>query len=289
MEDVIRRAEFEGTFREFIEFLRSDPRFYVATPEQLLKEAALIAKRMDGELTRLFRTLPRTPYGLKPIPDHIAPNATTAYYSLPSGDFTRGGFYWINTYDLASRPVYELEALTLHEAVPGHHLQLALQMELDDVPPFRRFGGVTAFCEGWALYAESLGREAGFYKDVYSDFGRLTFQMWRACRLVVDTGIHYLDWPRQRAIDFMAANTALSLLNIRNEVDRYIAWPGQAVSYMMGELTIRRLRAAAEAELGGEFDIREFHETVLGEGGIPLNVLEAKVTDWIARQARQEQ
>ena len=283
MDAVIREAGFDGTFRQFVELLRTDPRFYAEKPEQLLKEAAWIAKRMDGELPRLFGHLPRMPYGLKPMPEHIAPDATTAYYSLPAGDFTRAGFYWLNTYDLKSRPLYELEALTLHEAVPGHHLQLALQLELKNLPAFRRHGGQTAFCEGWALYAESLGREAGFYTDPHSDFGRLTFRMWRACRLVVDTGIHYLGWARQRAVDFMAENTALSLLNVRNEVDRYIAWPGQAVSYMIGELTIRRLRAAAEERLGEGFDLRGFHQAVLEEGGIPLNVLEAKVTRWIGR------
>jgi uncharacterized protein (DUF885 family) len=283
MDDVIRRVDFQGGFREFVHFLRTDERFYVDTPEALMKEAALILKKMDGQLPRLFKELPRMPYGLRQIPDHIAPKTTSAYYFPPAGDGTRAGFYYVNTYDLKSRPLYEYEALSLHEAVPGHHLQLALQMELD-LPNFRRFGGITAFIEGWALYAERLGLEVGFYQDPYSDFGRLTFEMWRATRLVVDTGMHYLGWTRQQAIDFMAENTALSLLNITNEVDRYIAWPGQALAYKIGEIKIRELRTLAEQELGPRFDVREFHGIILENGGIPLDVLEANVKRWIAEQ-----
>jgi uncharacterized protein (DUF885 family) len=289
MEETIRRVGFQGSFREFVEFLRTDERFYVDTPDALMKEVALIMKKMDGELPRLFKTLPRTPYGLRQIPDFIAPKTTTAYYFLPAGDGTTAGFYYVNTYDLKSRPLYEYEALSLHEAVPGHHLQLALQMELKDIPDFRRFGGITAFIEGWALYAERLGLEVGFYQDRYSDFGRLTFEMWRATRLAVDTGMHYLGWMRQRAIDYMAENTALSLLNITNEVDRYIAWPGQAIAYKIGEIKIRELRALAEEKLGPEFDIREFHDVVLESGGIPLDVLEANVKRWLAGQAAANQ
>jgi uncharacterized protein (DUF885 family) len=284
MDDIIQRVDFQGGFREFVRFLRSDERFYVDTPEALMKEVALIMKKMDGQLPRLFKELPRMPYGLRQIPDYIAPKTTSAYYFLPAGDGTKAGFYYVNTYDLKSRPLYEYEALSLHEAVPGHHLQLALQMELD-LPDFRRFGGFTAFVEGWALYAERLGLEVGFYQDPYSNFGRLTFEMWRACRLVVDTGMHYLGWTRQQAIDFMAENTALSLLNITNEVDRYISWPGQALAYKMGEIKIRELRTLAEKELGPRFDVREFHSVVLGNGGIPLDVLEANVKRWIVEQA----
>ncbi len=282
MEEVIRRTGFEGSFAEFVHFLRTDPRFYVDTPEALLERTALVLKRMDGELPRLFGRLPRMSYGIRPIPDYIAPRTTTAYYSRPAGDGTRAGFYWVNTYDLPSRPTYEIEALSLHEAVPGHHLQIALQQELEGLPEFRRFGGFTAFVEGWALYAEKLGAEVGFYTDPYSDFGRLTYEMWRATRLVVDTGIHWKGWTRQQAVDFMAENSALTLLNIGNEVDRYIAWPGQAVAYKTGEMTISALRREAEAALGPRFDVRAFHDVVLGSGAVPLTVLEENVRAWIA-------
>ena len=239
-----------------------------------MKEVAYLMKRIEGQLPGLFKTLPRTPFGLREIPAYLAPTSTTAYYILPGGDGTTAGFYYVNTYDLKSRPLYEYEALSLHEAVPGHHLQLALQLELPDVPPFRKWGETTAFVEGWALYAERLGLEMGFYRDPYSNFGRLIYEMWRAARLVVDTGLHALGWTRQQAIDYLAENTALSLLNIANEVDRYIAWPGQALAYKIGELKIRALRQQAEEALGPRFDVREFHDVVLRNGGIPLNVLE---------------
>lgn len=281
MEAILKKVGFQGSLKEFLEFLRTDPRFYVDTPEQLLKEVSYVLKRMDGELPRLFRTLPRTPYGIRPVPDYLAPRTTTAYYMPPPGDGSRAGFYYVNTYNLKSRPLYEIEALSLHEAVPGHHLQIALQQELRDLPPFRRFMGFTAFVEGWALYAERLGLEVGFYQDPYSDFGRLSFEMWRACRLVVDTGIHALGWSRQQAIDFMAENTALTLHNIEAEVDRYIVWPGQALAYKMGELKIRELRRRAEEALGPAFDVREFHDVVLRNGAIPLDVLEGIVDDYI--------
>ena len=287
MAAIIRELQFKGSLQEFITFLRTDPRFYVDKPEDLLKEVAYVLKRMDGELPRLFKTLPRMPYGIRPVPEFLAPRTTTAYYSRPAGDGTRAGFYYVNTYDLKSRPLYEVEALSFHEAVPGHHLQLALQQELPDLPPFRRFGGFTVFVEGWALYAERLGLEVGFYQDPYSNFGRLTYEMWRACRLVVDTGIHYLGWSRQQAIDFMAQNTALTLLNIENEVDRYISWPGQALGYKIGELKIRELRHWAETQLGDAFDIREFHDVVLKEGAIPLYLLEENVTAWV-QQVQQK-
>jgi uncharacterized protein (DUF885 family) len=246
----------------------------------LLGHVALILKRIDGQLPRLFSMLPRMPYGIREIPGYAAPASTTAYYFPCSGDGTRAGYYYVNTYGLDSRPLYEYEALSLHEAVPGHHLQLALQMELD-LPNFRRFGGVTAFIEGWALYAERLGLEMGFYQDPYSDFGRLIFEIWRAARLVVDTGIHQLGWTREQAIDYMAKNTALTRLNIANEVDRYITWPGQALAYKMGELKIRDLRRSAEDRLGTRFDIRDFHRIILESGGIPLSELEARVTRWV--------
>jgi uncharacterized protein (DUF885 family) len=284
MDSVRRAAGFTGTHQEFVAFLRTDERFYPKTAEELMERNAVFLKRMDGELPKLFGRLPRMPYGIKPIPDYIAPRTTTAYYSQPSGDGTRAGFYWINTYDLKSRPLYEIEALASHEAVPGHHLQLALQQELEGMPNFRRFGGITAFVEGWALYSESLGKELGFYTDPHSEFGRLSYEMWRACRLVVDTGIHAKGWTRQRAIDFMAENSALTLVNITNEVDRYIAWPGQALAYKTGQMKIRELRTEAEAALGAKFDVRRFHDVVLGGGSLPLSVLETSVREWIAAE-----
>ena len=287
MDAIIRQVNFTGNFKAFVEFLRSDPRFYAETPDALMKEVALTLKKMDGELPRLFKTLPRMPYGIKPVPDYIAPSTTTAYYMQPSGDGTRAGFYYVNTYNLKARPFYELEALSLHEAVPGHHLQIALQQELEDMPAFRRFGGFTAFIEGWGLYAERLGLEVGFYTDPYNDFGRLTYEMWRACRLVVDTGMHYLGWTRQQAIDFMAANTALTLLNIENEVDRYISMPGQALAYKTGELKLRELRERARQRLGSKFDVREFHDVVLRNGALPLDVLETTVEEWLAEQTHE--
>jgi uncharacterized protein (DUF885 family) len=287
MEAIIKKVEFKGSFKDFVEFLRTDPRFYVSTPDALMKEVSFILKKMDGELPKLFKTLPRMPYGIRPVPDYAAPSTTTAYYFQPAGDGTRAGFYYVNTYNLKARPLYELEALSLHEAVPGHHLQIALQQELENIPIFRRFTGFTAFVEGWGLYAERLGLEVGFYQDPYNDFGRLTYEMWRACRLVVDTGLHTLGWSRQRAIDFMADNTALTLLNISNEVDRYISMPGQAVAYKTGELRIRELRSIAEHELGSKFDVREFHEVLLRDGAVPLDVLEKIVKSWIEEVKRK--
>jgi uncharacterized protein (DUF885 family) len=281
MQSLIKQVGFQGDFPAFVEHLRADPQFYADSPEQLMKETSLVLKRMDGELPKLFRKLPRTPYGIREIPDFIAPRTTTAYYQPPAGDGSRAGFYYVNTYNLKSRPLYEIEALSLHEAVPGHHLQIALAQELEDVPAFRRFAGFTAFIEGWGLYAERLGLEVGFYQDPYRNFGRLSYEMWRACRLVVDTGMHYLGWTREQAIQFMADNTALSLHNITAEVDRYIAWPGQAVAYKMGELKIRELRRLAEDRLKDRFDVREFHDVVLSSGAIPLSVLEANVKAWL--------
>jgi uncharacterized protein (DUF885 family) len=286
MEAIIKQVEFKGSFKEFVEFLRTDPRFYVSTPDALMKEVSFILKKMDGELPKLFKMMPRLPYGIRPVPDYAAPSTTTAYYMGPAGDGTRAGFYYVNTYNLKARPLYELEALSLHEAVPGHHLQIALQQELENMPLFRRFSGFTAFIEGWGLYSERLGLEAGFYQDPYSDFGRLTYEMWRACRLVVDTGLHALGWSRQRSIDFMAENTALTLLNISNEVDRYISSPGQAVAYKTGELKIRELRSLATRELGSKFDVREFHDVLLRDGAVPLDVLETIIKSWIEEANR---
>ena len=281
MEQVIRESGFEGSFAEFLKFLRTDSRFYAKTPHDLLEHVSYICKRVDEKLPTLFKTLPRMPFGLVEVPEFIAPKTTTAYYSMPSGDGTKSGTYWLNTYDLKSRPLYELEALSLHEAEPGHHLQLALQQEMPDLPPFRRFASFTAYIEGWALYAERLGLEMGFYKDPYNNFGRLTYEMWRAVRLVVDTGMHYFGWSRQRAIDYMASNTALALHNCTTEIDRYIAWPGQALGYKIGELKIRELRAKAERSMGERFDIREFHDVVLRSGAVPLSILTTNVEAYI--------
>lgn len=282
MESVKQKAGFEGPFRQFTEFLRHDPQFFVKTPEELLEKTALVLKRMDGELPRLFKTLPRLPYGIRPIPDFSAPGNTAAYYFPGPGDGSRAGVYYVNTYDLLSRPLYEIEALSLHEAVPGHHLQIALQQELVGLPLFRRHQGFTSFVEGWALYAERLGLEVGFYQDVYSDFGRLSYEMWRACRLVVGTGVHALGWSRQQAIDYLLDNTSSTRLNITNEVDRYIAWPGQALAYKLGELKIRQLRARAEAALGEHFDLRDFHDVLLLQGAVQLDVLERMIDEYIA-------
>jgi len=278
---IIGQVEFDGDFAEFLLFLRTDARFYPTDANEYLKETAYILKRMDGELPKLFLNLPRNPYGLKVIPAYIAPKTTTAYYQPPPASGKLAGQYFLNTYNLKSRPLYELEALSLHEAVPGHHLQIALQQELVELPSFRKYSGFTAFVEGWALYAERLGLEVGFYKDPYSNFGRLSYEMWRACRLVVDTGIHYQGWTRERAIDYMIQNTSLSQHNIVAEVDRYIAWPGQALAYKMGELKIRELREKAAIQLGARFDIREFHDAVLRYGAVPLPILETNINKFI--------
>jgi uncharacterized protein (DUF885 family) len=284
MDAVIAKTGFKGSFADFVNFLRTDPRFYTTDPQQLMKETAFVLKKIDGQLPTLFKTLPRLPYGIKPIPDFMAPKTTTAYYDQGAGDGTRAGCYRINLYDLKSRPLYEIEALSCHEAVPGHHLQIAISQELPDVPMFRRYDWVTAFGEGWGLYSERLGIEMGLYQDPYSDFGRLSYEMWRAMRLVVDTGMHYYGMTRQQAIDYMLANGALSKRNIEAEVDRYIAWPGQALAYKEGELKIRALRDYATKELGPKFDVREFHDVVLWSGCVPLDVLDANVKAWVARK-----
>lgn len=283
MLQVIESTGFEGSFDEFVDFLRNDPQFYPETAEELLKEASYISKRMDGELPKFFKLLPRQPYGVAPVPAEIAPKYTTGRYAGSSRD-DRAGFYWVNTYALDRRPLYQLEALTLHEAVPGHHLQNALAREMEGVPSYRQQTYISAFGEGWGLYSEWLGLEAGFYRDPYSNFGRLSYEMWRAARLVVDTGMHAMGWSREKAMDFMASNTALSLHNVRTEIDRYITWPGQALSYKLGEMLIRSLRREAEETLGAKFDLREFHYQILKNGSIPLDVLETEIRNWIDAQ-----
>jgi len=285
MDDIIKSVEFNGSFKDFVNFLRTDPQFYAKTPKALIKEASYIAKQMDAKLPALFKTLPRTPYGVIPVPANIAPKYTTGRYSGPSRD-DQPGNYWVNTYRLDRRPLYVLTALTLHEAVPGHHLQIALAKEMKDVPKFRNRTYISAFGEGWGLYSEYLGIEAGMYEDPYHDFGRLTYEMWRACRLVVDTGMHTQGWSRQQAMDFLADNTALSLHNVKTEIDRYISWPGQALSYKIGELTIKRLRTQAESELGGEFDLREFHDEILKNGSMPLSMLEQVIKEYLENKKK---
>ncbi|NNU15822.1 DUF885 domain-containing protein [Parvularcula sp. ZS-1/3] len=279
MTEVAGQAGFDE-LSAFQEHLRTSEEYYPKTAEERVSKASTIAKRMDGQMVNLFTVLPRMPYDILPIPLDVAEGTTTAYYSGPAADGTRAGTYWINTTKLESRPLYELEALTLHEAVPGHHHQIALSQELD-LPPFRRFGGFTAFTEGWGLYSERLGMEVGFYDTPETNFGRLSYEMWRACRLVVDTGMHSKGWTRQEAIDFMLENTGLSEVNIIREVDRYITWPGQALAYKIGELKIRQLRAKAEEQLGDDFDVRLFHDAVLGHGAVPLSVLEEVIDAWI--------
>ena len=270
-------------FAAFLNYLRTDPRFYFDDADALLAEYRNICKQVDAELPRLFEYLPRLPYGVKPVPDFIAPQQTTAYYMPGNASAGRSGTFFANTYALEQRPRYEMTALALHEAVPGHHLQIAIAQEMEDVPAFRPELWFTAYGEGWALYAERLGIEMGLYEDPYDDFGRLLYEMWRATRLVVDTGIHAFGWSRQEAIDFMKENTALSELNITTEVDRYISWPGQATAYKIGELQIRAMRRTAEEELGRAFDARSFHRILLEEGSVPLSVLERRVAEWIAR------
>ena len=284
MEDIIESTGFEGSFDDFLVFLRTDPQFYHETKEDLLREYRDIAKRADPELMKLFGKLPRTPYGVIPIPSYAEKSQTTAYYQRGSVEAGRPGNFYANTYALDTRPRWEMEALTLHEAVPGHHLQLALQDELEDMPWFRRVGGYTAFVEGWGLYSESLGVEMGFYQDPYSKFGQLTYEMWRAIRLVVDTGMHHLGWSRQQAIDYFMKNAAKQEHDVIVEIDRYIVWPGQALAYKIGELKIKELRAWATDELGEDFDIRAFHDEVLGKGAVPLSVLDANIRAWVKTQ-----
>ena len=280
MEVEMRASGFQGTFPEFLTFLRTDPQFYATTPEQLLREAAWITREIDGQMPNFFGRIPRRPYTVRPVPAEIAPNYTGGRYS--GGRTDQAGEYWVNTYALNTRPLYVLPSLTAHEAAPGHHTQISLARELENLPAFRGSFYPHAFGEGWGLYSERLGEEMGIYHTPYQRFGRLTYEMWRACRLVVDTGMHSMGWSRQRALDYLAANTALSTHEIRTEVDRYIGWPGQALAYKTGELKIVELRQRAEAALGDRFDIRAFHDVVLGNGGVTLPVLERQVDEYIA-------
>jgi uncharacterized protein (DUF885 family) len=281
MEAIVREVGFEGSFADFLAFLRSDPQFYAKTPEQLLWQAAWITREIDGRMPEFFGRIPRAPYTVKPVPAALAPNYTGGRYN--PGPIGAAGEYWVNTYALENRPLYVLPSLSLHEAAPGHHTQGALSRELENVPPFRRNFYPHAFGEGWGLYSEYLGVEMGIYRTPYERFGRLTYEMWRAVRLVVDTGMHAFGWSRQQALDFMTENTALSAHEIRTEIDRYIAWPGQALAYKTGELKIKALRRRAEEALGGKFDVRAFHDAVLGQGGVTLTVLEKQVDAYIAR------
>lgn len=288
MEKIILELEFQGSFSEFLDFLRTDPQFYATSPEQLLMIARDMAKRADEQLPRFFKTLPRKPYGVAAVPAAIAPKYTTGRYVGTSKNSTDPGYYWVNTYDLPSRPLYVLPSLTVHEAVPGHHLQGSLNLELgDSIPQFRKNTYLSAYGEGWGLYCEFLAEEMGMYTTAYEQFGKLTYEMWRACRLVVDTGIHAKGWTRDQVIEYMSKNTALSIHEINTETDRYISWPGQALSYKIGELKIRELRIKAEKELGANFDIREFHEVVLEQGTVTLSILEKRINNYITKNKNE--
>jgi uncharacterized protein (DUF885 family) len=284
MDKVIQSAGFKGSFREFTQFLRTHPQFYFEKPDDLVNAYRVITKKIDPELAHEFGKLPRLTYGVTPIPDFKAPSQTTAYYQPGSPEAGRPGYYFVNTYNLHARPKWEMEALSLHESVPGHHLQIALAQEQENVPEFRKHIGYSAFVEGWALYCEGLGEDLGLYKDPYSKFGQLTYEMWRAVRLVVDTGMHSMGWTRQQAIDFFHENTGKTDQDITVEVDRYIVWPGQALAYKLGQLKIRELRGRAEKELGNKFNVRAFHDAVLEQGAVPLSFLETHMNSWIAEK-----
>ena len=284
MKKIIKELKFQGSFEDFFKFLRTDNQFYADTPKELLMYARDIAKRADEQLPRFFKTLPRKPYGVAPVPDAIAPKYTSGRYVGTSKNSTDPGYYWVNTYDLKSRTLYTIPALTVHEAVPGHHLQSALNNELGDkIPSFRKNLYLSAYGEGWGLYTEYLAEEMGLYTTPYEQFGKLTYEMWRACRLVVDTGIHALDWSKEMVLNYMSSNTALSLHEINTETDRYISWPGQALSYKIGELKIRELRTLAEEKLKSNFNIRDFHEIILSEGTVTLAILESRVLNYIQK------
>ncbi len=285
MEDVMASVGYDGDLRSFISSLRNDERFYFDDPDELVRSYRDICKRMDAQLPSLFGHLPRAEYGVRPVPESSAEDAPAAYYLRPAADGSHPGWFMVNTSNLSSRPRFEMEALALHEAVPGHHLQIALQQEASGLADFRRVASFMAYTEGWGLYAERLGKEAGFYQDPYPEFGRLSFCLWRSARLVVDTGLHHMDWSRQEAIDYMTEQTALTEKNIRSEVDRYIAMPGQALSYRIGERKILELRAKAEQQLGDHFSIRAFHDHLLGAGSLPLDLLEDRMTSWIQERA----
>ena len=284
MMEVIEEVGFEGDLNAFNDFLRSDPQFYYDTAEELLEGYQAVSKRLDPQLVKLFGKLPRMPYGVRPIAPELAPDTTTAFYMRPALDGSRPGWYYVNLYKPEVRPKYEMEVLSVHESVPGHHLQIALAQEIEGLPEFRRNSSVTAFIEGWGLYSERLGYDMGLYKDPYSRYGQLIYDMWRAVRLVVDTGIHYFGWSRQEAIDYFKDNAAKTEADIINEIDRYIGWPGQALAYKIGQLKMLELRALAEQELGDRFDIRAFHDELLGVGAIPLDALEVRMTRWIERE-----
>ena len=284
METVIDTVGFDGDIAAFNEFLRTDPQFYYETPEALLEGYQAVSKRLDPGLVNLFGKLPRAPYGVRPIPDEEAPDTTTAYYMRPAIDGSRPGWYYVNLYQPEVRPKFEMEVLSVHESVPGHHLQISLAQELTGLPEFRRNGGFTAFIEGWGLYSERLGYDMGLYEDPYSRYGQLVYDMWRAVRLVVDTGIHYFAWSRKKAIDYFIAHAAKSEADIINEIDRYIGWPGQALAYKIGQMKMDELRGEAETALGEDFDIRAFHDHMLGAGALPLDILERRMNTWLAKQ-----
>ena len=278
---------FEGSLDDFFNFLRTDPQFYFEDPKDLLRAYEAQAKRIDPELVRLFTKLPRMPYGIKMIPEAVAPDTTTAYYTRPAADGSRAGYYWVNLYNPASRPKFEIPVLTVHEAMPGHHLQIALQQELESLPNFRRYSGFTVFTEGWGLYSERLGYDIGLYQDPYDQFGQLSYDMWRAVRLVVDTGMHYKGWSRDEAIAYFERNAPRKKLDIINEIDRYISWPGQALAYKIGQLKMLALRDKASSQLGDRFDLKRFHDRMLSQGAIPLSLLEITMDQWIESELRQ--
>lgn len=286
MQGIVDKLEFDGDINAFIDFLRSDEKFYAKTPKDLIIYASYVAKQMDAQLPKLFYKMPRTPYGVAPVPDNIAPKYTTGRYISPRAS-DQPGYYWVNTYALDKRPLYAIPALTLHEAVPGHHFQISLAAEMQDLPEVRRSTYISAFGEGWGLYSEYLGLEVGIYDDPYDDFGRLSYEMWRACRLVVDTGMHVFGWSRDKALAYMLENTALSEHNVRTEIDRYISWPAQALSYKIGEIKIKQLRAKTEKALGDKFDLRAFHDAVLENGSVPLFVLEQHIDSFIEHQSKK--